>query len=195
MKRGRRLLQSGAVCAILVVCAGAAFGAQEGDASAATERASEIFKWINFVILFGFFLWLCLKKAPGFFRRQADVISSAITRATAAKGEADRTLQEAETRMARLEQEIAELRAQGQKDAAAEGERIRALARIDAEKIAQAAKAEIEAAERAARVELKKIAAKLAVDRTESLLAERLTPKAQEALISEFVKNLQGRPN
>ncbi len=42
---------------------------------------------------------------------------------------------------------------------------------------------------------MKKIAAKLAVDRAESLLAERLTPKAQEALISEFVKNLQGRPN
>src|SRR5581483_8755765 len=161
MKRKRPLLQSSALCAILVVCAGATSGAQEKEASAATERASEIFKWINFVILFGFFLWLCLKKAPGFFRRQADVISSAITKATAAKAEADRTLQEAETRMARLEQEIAELRAQAQKDAATEGERIRALARTDAEKIAQAAKAEIEAAERAARVELKKIAAKL----------------------------------
>jgi F0F1-type ATP synthase membrane subunit b/b' len=52
-----------------------------------------------------------------------------------------------------------------------EAERIRALAKSDAEKIAVAAKAEIAAAERAARIELRALAAKLAVEGAESLLA------------------------
>jgi len=42
---------------------------------------------------------------------------------------------------------------------------------------------------------LKAIAAKLAVDGAESLLARQLTPGAQEALIGDFVKSLEGRPN
>lgn len=191
MSRERRFL---IVAGVLLCCAAGACAA-EGSASTPVETATEIFKWINFAILFGFFLWLCLKKAPGFFRGRADVISSAITKAGAAKSEAESLLREAEAKLARLEQEIAELRAQAQREAAAEAERIRALAKTDAEKVAQAAKAEIEAAERAARVELKNIAAKLAVDGAESLLAKQLTPKAQEALIADFVKNLQGRPN
>lgn len=194
MSREKRLLMVVGAGVGLLVCAAGAFAA-EGNGSSATETATGIFKWINFVILGGFIVWLCLKKAPGFFRGRADVISSAITKATAVKNEADELLREAEAKLARLEQEIAELRAQGQREAAAEGERIRALAKTDAEKIGTAAKAEIEAAERAARVELKKIAAKLAVDGAESLLGKQLTPKAQEALIADFVKNLQGRPN
>ena len=63
------------------------------------------------------------------------------------------------------------------------------------EKIAVAAKAEIEAAERAARLALKALAAKLAVDGAEALLAKQLTTKTQEALISHFVESLEGRPN
>jgi len=62
-------------------------------------------------------------------------------------------------------------------------------------KIGTAAKAEIEAAERATRVELKALAAKLAVDGAESLVARQMTPSVQEALISQFVQSLQGRPN
>ena len=62
-------------------------------------------------------------------------------------------------------------------------------------KLAIAAKAEIEAAERAARMELKALAANLAVDGAESLLAKQLTPQSQEALIAGFVKSLQGSPN
>jgi F0F1-type ATP synthase membrane subunit b/b' len=44
-------------------------------------------------------------------------------------------------------------------------------------------------------LELKAMAAKLAVDGAESLLAKQLTAKAQETLISNFVKSLEGRPN
>lgn len=193
MKRGYRAIRLAGVCAAGLACAGAAMAA--GGSSATLDRATEIFKWINFLLLAGFFVWLCVKKAPAFFRVRADEIGSAVTKATATKAEADRVLREAEAKLARLGQEVAELRAQAQGEAAAEAERIRALAKSDAEKIAAAGQGEIHAAERAARVELKKIAAKLAVDGAESLLAKQLTAKTQEALVADFVKNLAGRPS
>ena len=195
MKRARYLAGAAGMCAMVLLCACAAAAAEGSGSSTGLDRATEIFKWINFLIMSGFFVWLCVKKAPGVFHRRADVISSAITKATAVKAEADRVLREAEAKLARLEQEVAELRAQALREAAAEVERIRALAKSDAEKIAHAGKAEIEAAERAARVELKRIAANLAVDGAESLLAKQLTAKAQEAMLTDFVKTLGGRPN
>jgi len=170
-----------------------AHAAEEGTAAA--ERASEIFKWINFAIVAGLILWVFGKKLPPIFRKNADKISSAITSATSAKAAADAQVREAETKLARLQQEIAELRTGAEREGAGEAERIRALAKSDAQKISAAANAEIEAAERAARLELKAIAANLAVDGAESLLSKQLTPQAQESLVSAFVKSLEGRPN
>jgi F-type H+-transporting ATPase subunit b len=131
----------------------------------------------------------------GWFAANAEKISSAISNATAAKAEAQRQVREAEAKLANLKQEIASLQAVAKREAAEEGQRIRALAESDAKKVGVAAQAEIEAAERAARLELKALAASLAVDGAESLLAKQLTPAAQESLVETFVKSLEGRPN
>lgn len=169
--------------------------AAEEAGAAGAETATEIFKWINFAIVAGALLWVCLKKAPGFFRGRAEAISSAITKAGGAKAAADAQLREAETKLTNLEKEVAELRAFAEREAAAEVERIRLATRSDLEKIAAAAKAEIEAAERAARLELKALTAKLAVDGAEALLVKQLNAQAQAGLISNFVKSLEGMPN
>lgn len=194
MTRNRRLFY---VVSALFVLFLAVVGAQaaEESGSAATERATEIFKWINFAVVAGALYWVFAKYLPPKFRSHAETISSAITRATSAKAAAETQLREAETRLANLQKEVAELRAHAEKEAAAEVERLRAATQSDMQKIAAAAKAEIEAAERATRLELKALAANLAVDGAETLLAKQLTPKAQESLISNFVKSLEGRPN
>ena len=193
MKLRKPITSSLFVCGMMFFFAAAARAVDEGGASAAvfTER----FKWINFAIVLAALIWLFGKVLPPKFRAHAENISSTISKAQAAKAEADRKLREAEQRLARLEEEVRGLREQAQKDAAAEAERIRALAKSDAEKVAISAKAEIEAAERAARIELKTLAAQLAVDGAEALLAKQLTPQTQDALIAGFVKSLQGSPN
>jgi F-type H+-transporting ATPase subunit b len=192
-RRGVWKLFAGAFL-VLLFAAMSTHAAEEGG-NAATERANEIFKWINFAIVAGLIAWVFLKLTPPFFRKNAETISSAITKATAAKAEADRQLRDAEDKLARLEQEVAQLRATAQREMAVEAERLRAITQSDIQKIGLAAKAEIEAAERAARLELKVVAANLAVDGAESLLAKQLTPQAQESLVAAFVKNLEGRPN
>jgi F-type H+-transporting ATPase subunit b len=199
MRKARRVLEAAGVCLVLlfvVLFAGAA-GAQaaEEGANAAAEHFTELFKWINFAIVVALVVWVFAKKLPPVFRKNADSVSSAITKATAAKAEADRQLREAETKLANLQKEVAALREEAKREAAAEVERIRAATLGDEQKIAAAGKAEIEAAERTARQELKELAAKLAVDGAESLLAKQLTPAAQESLIDSFVKTLETRPN
>jgi F-type H+-transporting ATPase subunit b len=193
MTRNRRILFFASLFLVVFCTTLTAHAAEEGGA--ANERAKEIFKWINFAIVAGVIIWVFGKVLPPKFRSNANKISSAISNATATKTEADRQLREAEMRLANLQKEVAELRAFAQREGAGEAERIRALAKSDAQKIFLAAKAEIEAAERAARLELKAIAANLAVDGAESLLAKQLTPQAQESLVSAFVKSLDGRPN
>jgi F-type H+-transporting ATPase subunit b len=193
MTRNRRILFFASLFLAVFCTALTTHAAEEGGA--AKERVTEIFKWINFAIVAGVIIWVFGKVLPPKFRSNANKISSAISNATAAKTEADRQLREAETKLANLQQEVAELRAFVQREGTDEAERIRALTQSDAQKILLAAKAEIEAAERAARLELKAIAAKLAVDGAESLLAKQLTPQAQESLVSAFVKSLDGRPN
>jgi len=179
---------------VLLLITVAARAAEEGG-SAAEQPVGTAFKWIHFVILAGLAYWVFAKLLPPVFRRNADNISAAISKATAAKAEAEKKLQEAATKLASLEKEIAEFRAIAQREASAEIERLRIATTSDVEKIGVAAKVEIEAAERAARVELKALAAKLAVDGAESLVARQMTQSVQEALINQFVQSLQGRPN
>ena len=188
------MLFAAGVLFVLFIAVVGAQAAEEGG-SVATERATEIFKWINFAIVAGVIVWVFGKLLPPVFRKRAEAVSSAITNATGAKAAAEAQLRDSETRLANLQKEVTELRAFAERESAAEVERLRALTQSDVQKIAAAAKAEIEAAERAARLELKALAANLAVTGAESLLARQLTPKAQESLINNFVKNLEGSPN
>jgi len=167
----------------------------EETANASQQSAENLFKWINFAIVAGVIIWICLRSGPAFFSRRADVITSAIEKSTAAKNRADEQLHEAETKLQNLEKEVAELRAAALRESTAEGERIRNITGTDEQKIDAAAKAEVNATERAARLELKTLAANLAVDGAEALLASQLTPAAQESLINNFVKTLDRRPN
>lgn len=179
---------------VMLLITVAARAAEEGG-SAAEQPVGTAFRWIHFVILTGVAYWVFAKLLPPVFRRNADNISAAISKATAAKAEAEKKLLDAAAKLASLEKEIAEFRAIARREAGAEIERLRIVTKSDVEKIGVAAKAEIEAAERAARVELKALAAKLAVDGAESLVASQMTPSVQEALINQFVQSLQGRPN
>lgn len=182
-----------AVVLLIFLSAATAAQAAEENGNSTGNAATEIFKWINFAIVAGVIVWVFAKKLPPIFRGNAERISSAISKATATKAEADRQLKEAENKLANMRQEIDALRATAEKDGVAEGERIRNQTVNDAKKISAAAKMEIEAAERAARLELKGIAAKLAIDGAEALLVKQLTPATQDTVVANFAKSLEGK--
>ena len=194
MRPLRGILSVTSVFFVLLFVTVSARAAQEGG-SAGSEQATAIFKWVNFAIVAAGILWVFGRYLPPKFRANAENIGGAISKATGTKAEAEAALKVAERKLADLEKEVAELRAFAGRESTAEAERIQAATQADAMRISLAAKAEIEAAERAARMELKAIAAELAVDGAESLLVKQLTPAAQETLIGNFVKSLEGRPN
>ena len=49
------------------------------------QPVGKMFKWIHFVILAGLAYWVFGKLLPPVFRKKAELISEAITKATAAK--------------------------------------------------------------------------------------------------------------
>jgi F0F1-type ATP synthase membrane subunit b/b' len=176
----------------IVLFAGSAWAAEEGGGreNLFIAPVGWLFRWIHFIIIFGGAGYLIAKKAPAFFRSRAEKIVASITESARVKDEAARKLKEAEEKLARLDQELAELRQTAQREAAAEGERLRALAQDEAQKIERAAQMEIQAAERAARMELKALAARLAVERAEVVIRQQLTPQTEAAILQSFVQNL-----
>ena len=180
---------------VTCIFAAAPLLAAEGNESAADTAIGWVFRWLNFALVFGGGGYILAKHAPPFFRRRADTIAGAINEAARVKAEAEQRRREAEAKLANLEKEIAEMRATARRDADAEAERIRVLAREEAKKIDLAADAEIHAAERAARMELKTIGGRLAIERAEALLREEITPKTEAALFRNFIAELEGSVN
>lgn len=144
----------------------------------------------NFAIVAAVVGYLGRKYVPGIFRRRTEGIQREMREAEKASAEANRRLSDIEARLARLDGEIAEMRAAAEKEAAAEEERIRAAAEQDKERIVTAAQQEIAMAARLARRELQAHAAELAV----SLAAKRIRIDAatDQALVRHFTGQLKG---
>jgi F-type H+-transporting ATPase subunit b len=143
---------------------------------------------INFGILIAFF-WVLLKgKIPQMFRERTATIQKGIKEAQAASAEAARRLADIETRLTKLDTEVAEIRASAENEAAAEEARIRQAAEDDKKKIVQAVETEVEAIARNARRELKSYAATLAVDMASRKI--RVDEPTDKVLVREFVDQL-----
>jgi len=143
---------------------------------------------INFGILLAFF-WVLLKgKIPQMFRERTATIRKGIQEAQAASADASRRLKAVEERLAKLDTDVAEIRASAERDAATEEARIRQAAEEDKRKVVEAAETEIAAIARNARRELKGYAATLAVDLASRKI--RVDEHTDQALVREFVDQL-----
>ena len=195
LRRGLHPLAPVAAGAFVLFCTAAPAFAQEEGASPADSTIGWVFRWLNFALVFGGIAYALVKYAAPAFRRRTDAIVSAIGEAARVKQEAEERRREAEAKLAGLEQEISRLRAEAQRDAAAEAERLRQMAREEAQKIERAAKAEIFAAERATRLGLKAVGARLAVERAEALLRQDINAASEATLFRSFVQDLERRAN
>jgi F-type H+-transporting ATPase subunit b len=145
---------------------------------------------INFGIVVGVIVWASKKNLPAVFRNRTATIQKSLEEARRASEDANRRLSEIESRLGRLDQEIAQMRATGDKEAAAEEARIKAAAEEDARRIVESAQQEIAAAAKAARRDLTAYAADLAV----SLAAKQIHVDAatDQALLGRFASQLSG---
>lgn len=143
---------------------------------------------LNFAVVAGVIIWASKKNLPAVFRNRTSSIQKSLEEARQASEDANRRLSDIESRLGRLDEEIAHMRASAEKEAAAEEERIKAAAEDDARRIVESAEQEIAAATKSARRELTAYAADLAV----SLAAKQIsvdTP-TDEALVRNFAQQL-----
>lgn len=164
--------------------------AAEGGEDHGGDTLTTVFKWINFITVFGALGWLLRKPMREFFTGQRATIQAAINEGREASRHAEQRMAEIEQRLARLDQDVEALRKEAAANAAAEQQRIRETARREAERILATAQAEIESTGRAARIELRAFAARLAVNLAEQRIRQRLTPDTHAALFAVFVHRL-----
>jgi F-type H+-transporting ATPase subunit b len=190
MSSFRRLVAI-ASAAVIALCLTAlpALAAEGAEPDPADTTTGLIFRWLNFLIVFGGIAYF-VSKSGGFFRSNAKEIAANIVQATAAKEEATRELQQAESKVQHLDQDVAELREQARRDWVAESERLRASAAAEIEKINQAARAELAASERAAQQQLRGIAASLAVENAAALVGARMNPETRARIFQTFLADL-----
>jgi F-type H+-transporting ATPase subunit b len=164
-----------------------------GQAAAETggEGNLEIWRWANFVLLVGGLGYVIGKYGGAFFDQRSLQIRKNMWDAEEVRKAAEQRAAEVDARLANLEADIAALRAESQKEAAAEQERIRQQTGTDMARIRAQAEQEIRAAGKAARMELKLYSAELAIGLAEQKLRARVHPDTQESLVRGFVRDLE----
>ena len=179
-------------CALLIflVTALPALAAEGAEPDPADSTAGLIFRWLNFLIVFGGIGFLIAKHGGAFFRGNAKEIAASIVEATAAKTEADRELRQVEAKVARLDQDVAEMRAEAQRNWAAESERLYASGLAEIDKINQAARVELAASERAAQQQVREIAASMAVERAAAMVNSMMNSETRARMFQSFLSEL-----
>jgi F-type H+-transporting ATPase subunit b len=152
------------------------------------DRAYLLCVLLNFAMVVIAVLWVAKKTLPSLFRNRTADIQKAMQEARKASEEANRRLADIESRLSRIDTEIGTMRANADKEGAAEELRIKAAAEEDARRIVESAEQEIATATKAARRELTAYAADLAV----SLAVRQIhvDSPTDQALVRSFAKEL-----
>jgi F-type H+-transporting ATPase subunit b len=189
------LLWLGWIAVALAALSTTALAADNGSADPADSTVGLVFRWLNFLLVFGGLAYVLARYGGRFFRGRAQSITTSIRESAAEKAAADQELRDAEQRVAQLDQEVGQMRRAGLEEAAAEAERVAESGRGEISRIEQASRVEIGSAERAARHELKSLAASLAVEHAGALVRSRMDADIRAALFQSFLSRLEGSTN
>ena len=155
-----------------------------------TEQAATAFTVLNFIVLAGLVGWYLAKNLPKTFRDRNSSIQKDLVDARTATEEASARLNSVEQRLSKLDEQIAALRAQADKDSAQDEQRIRASIEEDKQKIIAAAEQEIAAATALAQRQIQQYAAELAIDQAARKLV--VSAETDRLLVQSFARRLTG---
>ena len=148
-------------------------------------------RFFNLAVVIGVLVWVGRKPLRGFLADRTETIRKQLAEAQAARKEAEGKLAELESRMSRLDSEVAEIAAVADRDARAEHQRLVAEAERDAEKIVTRARQEIEGLTRTAELELRREAAELAIRLAEERLRTEIRDEDRTRLFARFLESVE----
>ena len=188
---------TGVLLAFCLVLPAAGEEAADGGAAAAAagddhgSPLSIVWKWGNFLLLFGGLAYYLRRPLQEFLQTRARGIEEGLANGKRAQEEAGAKMSAIEARLARLDEEIDGLRQQAARESEEDRSRIVDNSNAEAEKVVAVARREIEGLQRTARMELKAHVARLAVDLAEERLQKDLEPSQNQRIISRFVRSLK----
>ncbi len=171
--------------------------AQETSASTSNGESSEtggwkdtIFKWINFAILFGGLAYVLRKPMVEFFASRKELIRKSIEEAKAAKARAEEELAQVLSKLEQVQQEIGSLKSAAEAQAKVDGEKILDAAKEEAKRIVSSAQEEVALMVKHAQKELREESAALVVKMAEGKLKDEIRPEHQGPLFEKFVASI-----
>jgi F-type H+-transporting ATPase subunit b len=166
--------------------------AAAGGGAPSGSGGLKAWEWANFIVLAGGLGYIIRKNAGPAFEARGRHIRQAMLEAEEAKKEADSRAAAVELRLARLDDEVAALRAEAKREEQAEHARYIHHAAAEVAKIQARAEQEIAAAGKAARMELKRHAAELALGLAEQKIRARMTAETEDQLVRGYLEDLPG---
>ena len=157
-----------------------------------SAKYQPLWQVVNFVVFVALMVYLLRNKigVGKIFDDRAATIRRELDKARVEKEEAERKLAEVEARLGRLDQEVAQIKAEAEREAEREGARIRESAAADAEKIRQMTRREIEGAMKEARTELRAFVADHAVSMAETIIRREIRPEDSSRMLTHYVDEL-----
>ncbi len=189
-RQSRRLLLAFALSAVTLFARDE--GAVEKTASGLSPLMEMVLLWANFAILAIGLGYLIKKYGAPFFAARSQRIEREIVEATKTRQDAEARSAEVDRRLANLENDLAALRTESRQELDSLERNANAKTSAEIAKIQSNAEQEIAAAGKMARMDLKRFSAELAVQMAGEKIRARMTPDAQQALVRDFVKNLDG---
>ena len=140
-------------------------------------------KAFNLTLFLAVLYLLVRKPAREFFAARLAAVRATLDRAAKEKAEADAKMSALSARLNKLDAELADIRTQSAREAAAERQRMEVETKTDAEKLRAVARREIEGAKQSALLQLREFAAEKAVTLAEQMIRQELTPQDDARLL------------
>jgi F-type H+-transporting ATPase subunit b len=163
---------------------------EKGEKKGAMSEPSIAWEWANFIVLAGLLGYVAAKQGGPFFNARAAEIRKGIDEAEKIKADSDAKVSAINSKLGRLDSEIASLREAAGNERRAAEQRLKEETQREIQRIAAHAGAEIETAGKSERVALQRYAAQLAVELAETKVRARMNPDAEDALVQAFVAGL-----
>lgn len=154
------------------------------------ETAVDLFLGINFAVIFFAIAIPLTRRGPKIIRARSQTLRHDLQTAREATADANARLSAVEAKLAGLDEEMRNFRAQVEQESLKDEKRIKAALGEESARIVAAAEQEIGVAAAQAKRGLRNFAADLAIEQATKQLA--LTPEADRAVIAEFVSRVAG---
>jgi ATP synthase F0 subunit b len=163
---------------------------QAGEASIWTNQT--LWRVINLLVFVIILIYIFRNKIHigQVFDDRAATIVKELEQAKRDKEEAQQKLAEVEARLSRLDQEVAGIKQESEREAERERQRISEAAAADAEKLKQTAQREIEGAMKAARTELRAFVADNSVQMAETIIRREIRPDDDKRMLNKYIDEL-----